>query len=186
MWVGAPVLTPGQALLDNDVKIRFRVTKPYRSYVSGADPALNNNLPFYKFSTANLKPQVQQTEVAKNALNLINVVPNPYYAYSSYEINQIDNRVKIVNLPSKCVISIYTPGGALVRKFNRNVGQNNSGGGSYGIDLNLDSSLDWDLKNSKGVPIASGIYIVHIAAEGIGERTIKWFGVIRPIDLDTF
>ena len=54
------------------------------------------------------------------------------------------------------------------------------------IDLNLDSSLDWDLKNSKGVPIASGIYIVHIAAEGIGERTIKWFGVIRPIDLDTF
>lgn len=186
MWVGAPVLTPGQALLDNDVKIRFRVTKPYRSYVSGADPALNNNLPFYKFSTANLKPQVQQTEVAKNALNLINVVPNPYYAYSSYEINQIDNRVKIVNLPSKCVISIYTPGGALVRKFNRNVGQNNSAGSSYGIELNLDSSLDWDLKNSKGVPIASGIYIVHIAAEGIGERTIKWFGVIRPIDLDTF
>jgi hypothetical protein len=186
MWVGAPLLTPGQALLDNEVKIRLRVSKPYRQYISGVSGSINNNLPFYKFSTANLKPQVQQAEVATNALGLINVVPNPYYAYSSYEINQIDNRVKIVNLPSNCVVSIFTPSGALVRKFNRNVGKNNSGGGSFGIDLNLDSSLDWDLKNSKGVPIASGMYIIHIAAEDIGERTIKWFGVIRPIDLDTF
>ncbi|MFZ7114666.1 MAG: hypothetical protein ACO1G9_04725 [Bacteroidota bacterium] len=185
MWVGTPMLTPGQTLLDNQVKIRLRVAKPYRQYVSGVSGSINDNFPFYRFSTESLKPKVQQTEVATNALGLINVVPNPYYAYSSYEVNQIDNRVKIVNLPAECVISIYTPGGALVRKFNRSVGKNNSAGASY-PETNLDSSIDWDLKNSKGVPIASGMYIVHIAAEGIGERTIKWFGVIRPIDLDTF
>lgn len=185
MWVGAPLLTPGQTLLDNEVKIRLRVSKPYRQYVSGVSGSINDNFPFYKFSTASLKPQVNQTEVATNALGLINVVPNPYYAYSSYEINQIDNRVKIVNLPSNCVVSIYTPSGALVRKFNRSVSGNNTKGASY-PDLNLDSSLDWDLKNSKGVPISSGMYIIHISADGIGERTIKWFGVIRPIDLDTF
>ena len=185
MWVGAPLLTPGQALLDNEVKVRLRVAKPYRQYVSGVSGSINDNFPFYRFSTANLKPQVQQTAVATNALSLINVVPNPYYAYSSYEINQIDNRVKIVNLPSNCVVSIYTPSGSLVRKFERNVGKNNSAGASY-PETNLDSSIDWDLKNSKSVPIASGMYIIHISADGIGERTIKWFGVIRPIDLDTF
>ena len=30
----------------------------------------------------------------ENALEMINVVPNPYYGYSSYETNQLDNRVK--------------------------------------------------------------------------------------------
>lgn len=185
MWVGAPLVSPGQTLLDNEVKLRLRVAKPYRQYDSGLSSSTNNNFPYYKFNTSGLTPQVHQTEVAKNGLELINVVPNPYYAYSSYEINQLDNRVKIVNLPSNCVVSIYTPSGSLVRKFNRNVGQNNSGGAAF-PEVNLDAAFDWDLKNSKGVPISSGMYIIHIAAEGIGERTIKWFGVIRPLDLDTF
>jgi len=37
-----------------------------------------------------------------------------------------------------------------------------------------------------GIPVASGIYIIHVDAQGIGEKTVKWFGVLRPIDLDTF
>ena len=32
-------------------------------------------------------------------LEMINVVPNPYKAYSEYERNRIDSRVKITNLP---------------------------------------------------------------------------------------
>lgn len=185
MWVGTSMVLPGQTALDNQAKVRLRVSKPYRQFDTGAQNSINNNFPFYKFSTEGLKPKVGQTEVAKNALGLINVVPNPYYAYSSYEVNQLDNRVKIVNLPSKCVVSIYTPAGTLVRQFKRDVGSNNTDGALY-PNNNLESSLDWDLKNSKGVPIASGIYIFHIAADGIGERTLKWFGVIRPLDLDTF
>jgi len=42
------------------------------------------------------------------------------------------------------------------------------------------------LKNDYGVPIASGLYIIHINSPGIGEKIIKWFGSLRPIDLDTF
>jgi hypothetical protein len=34
--------------------------------------------------------------------------------------------------------------------------------------------------------VASGAYIIHINAPGIGEKVVKWFGVMRPIDLDTF
>jgi hypothetical protein len=185
MWVGTTMTNLGQQALSNDVKIRLRVNKPYRQYDTGVQNSPNNNMPFYKFNTDNLKPQVGQTEVAKNALSLINVVPNPYYAYSQYEVNQLDNRVKIVNLPPTCVVSIYSPNGTLIRQLKRSVGSNNTDGSNY-PDKNFESSLDWDLKNSKGVPIASGVYIIHVAAEGIGERTIKWFGVLRPIDLDTF
>ena len=184
MWVGVPLLAPGQTLLSSDLKVRLRVTKPYRQYATGT-ATTNNNYPYYKFSTRDLAPQVKQVEVAKSALDLINVVPNPYYAYSGYETGQLDNRVKIVNLPNKCTISIYSPSGTLVRQFKRDVGQNNTDGSVY-PEENLESSQDWDLKNSKGVPIASGMYIIHISADGVGEKTIKWFGVIRPLDLDTF
>jgi hypothetical protein len=189
MWVSCPTLTPGQQLLNNEVRVRLRVTKPYRRFETGYQGSQNNNFPLYKFGTYDLVPKVNQPEVAKDALSLINVVPNPYYAYSNYETNQLDNRIKIVNLPNKCVVSIYTTSGTLVRKFKRDAGggnnYNNTGGAVY-PEVNLESSVDWDLKNYAGVPIASGIYIIHVAVDGIGERTLKWFGVIRPIDLDTF
>jgi hypothetical protein len=120
-------------------------------------------------------------------LDLINVVPNPYYAFSAYETSQLDNRIKIVNLPAKCTVSIYTVGGTLVRKFNRDVPADNSDGQAYSTSVpNRETALDWDLKNFKGIPIASGVYLIHIDAPGLGERTLKWFGMTRPLDLDTF
>ena len=189
MWVSCPILTNGQTLLSNEARVRLRVSKPYRFYDTGVQNSVNNSFPFYRFGTTELAPKLFQPEVAKNALSLINVVPNPYYAYSNYENNQLDNRIKIVNLPPKCVISIYTTSGTLIRQIKRDagggVGYNNSAGAVY-PEVNLESSVDWDLKNSAGVPIASGIYLIHVTVDGIGERTIKWFGVIRPIDLDTF
>jgi hypothetical protein len=51
---------------------------------------------------------------------------------------------------------------------------------------NTETSLDWDLRNHKGIPIGSGMYLIHVEAPGLGERTVKWFGLTRPLDLDTF
>jgi hypothetical protein len=53
--------------------------------------------------------------------------------------------------------------------------------------LNTDAktSLDWDLKNFAGIPIAGGVYLIHVKADGLGERTIKWFGILRPVDLNS-
>jgi len=185
MWVSCSYTATGQTLLASDVKVRLRVAKPYRMYQGTGTDNTYNYRPYYRFSTIDLTAKVKQTDVAKNALSLINVVPNPYYAYSTYEQNQLDSRVKITNLPSKCTISIYTNSGILVRRLQRDAGFDNTGGAIY-PELNLESSADWDLKNTENVPIASGIYIIHIDAPGIGERTLKWFGVFRPIDLDTF
>jgi hypothetical protein len=130
---------------------------------------------------------VNDAEVASSALDLIRAVPNPYYAYSAYETSTLDNRIKITNLPPKCTVSIFTLDGTLVRRFERDVTPDNTSGGELNTkSSNLDTSLDWDLKNEKNVPVASGMYIIHIDAGDLGEKTIKWFGVMRPIDLDTF
>jgi hypothetical protein len=56
---------------------------------------------------------------------------------------------------------------------------------SYQKD-NLETIIEWDLKNNYQVPIAGGLYIIHVEAPGVGEKTLKWFGVLRPDDLSSF
>jgi len=46
--------------------------------------------------------------------------------------------------------------------------------------------LDWDLKNERNIPIAGGVYIIHVEVPGAGEKVLKWFGIMRPADLDNF
>jgi len=174
MWVNIPLLKAGSNILESDCKVRLRVSKPYKiNYaIDGSVTPVNANNPVYTFNTADLKTQLSDNVTAVDALKLINIVPNPYYAYSEYEKNQIDNRVKITNLPIKCNIKIYTLSGTLVRTIKK--------------DDDTKTSIDWDLTNQSGIPIASGMYIIHVDAPGIGETTLKWFGIMRPQDLDTF
>jgi hypothetical protein len=40
--------------------------------------------------------------------------------------------------------------------------------------------------NQYNVPIASGLYLVHVAVPNVGEVTLKWFGVMRPLDLTSY
>lgn len=175
----------------------FYTTPPTNSIQFGSVmTAANKGFPLYTFSTHGLVNNLNNTEAAKNALDLINVVPNPYYAYSSAEGTliagvvvqpQLDNRIRIVNLPPKCTISIYTVNGTLIKRFNRDVASDNSYGSEVGNNgKNFETAQDWDLKNHKNVPVASGLYLIHVEAPGLGERTIKWFGVMRPVDLDAF
>ena len=48
------------------------------------------------------------------------------------------------------------------------------------------TSVDWGLKNEYNIPISSGLYIIHVDVPGVGQRVLKWLGVMRPIDLDTY
>ena len=59
----------------------------------------------YRFSTSDIIAEKGDHKTAVNALEMINVVPNPYYAYSSYEKSQLDNRIKITNTSITCHIS---------------------------------------------------------------------------------
>jgi len=172
IWTGIPLAT-NKTWLSNEVKIRIRVSKPYaKNYaITGSSTPENNNYGLYTFNTNDIATEYEDITTAQSALDMINIVPNPYYAYSGYETNQLDNRVKITNLPEKCTISIYSVNGTLIRQFTKD---------------ETKTSFDWDLKNHAGIPISGGLYLIHIKAEGIGEKTIKWFGVLRPVDLNAF
>ena len=211
MWVNIPIIDQNYSAISKpfknleipcDVKVRLRITKPYRfgfathhspsatSIPSTATAAsmvvdtslttpLNGNMPMYKFNTADIAVRINDNETAVNALDLINVVPNPYYGASTYEVSRLDNKVKITNLPENCKVRIYTLNGTLIRTFNKDSDIARDGN-------NYRTSIDWDLRNQKGIPIASGLYIIHIDAPGIGEKIIKWFGVVRPFDLQSY
>ncbi len=174
MWTSIPTSVPNEEWLSNEARIRIRVSKPYADNYSsyGSTTPQNKNYPMYSFSTSDIATKKNDVETAKSALDLINVVPNPYYATSGYEESQLDNKVKITNLPTKCTVSIFTVDGTLIRKFTRD-------------DPNS-TYIDWDLKNSADIPISGGLYLIHVDAPGVGERTIKWFGSLRPIDLNSF
>ncbi len=195
-WVGLPLLAPGYSLktmkdglVPSAARIKLRVNKEYQPYAVGYDKTLadsnkvdtiinngdttfikpfNQYFPFYKFSTKGYEPSFGVSSVAKSALDIIRAVPNPYYAYSNYESGRLDNRIKITNLPKRCIVSIYTLDGTLIRQFNKDADG---------------TSIEWDLKNFANIPIASGTYVIHINAPGVGEKVIKWFGVTRPADL---
>ena len=174
-WVNnGPVLHNGDTLTNGEyfIAATTTLTSISNETESVVVPTINEGLPLYNFSTLGLESLVNQDSVAESQLGNIRIVPNPYYAYSSYETDRLDNRVKVINLPETCTISIYSVNGTLIRQFSK--------------DDPTQTWIDWDLKNHAFVPIASGVYIVHIEAPEIGEIVLKWFGALRPTDLDSF
>jgi hypothetical protein len=175
IWAGVPYNVTGKTWLGGEVRIKLRVQKPYQKdySASNAESApVNNNNPLYEFSFDGLQTITHQNSSATSALDIIQVVPNPYYSASEYETSAIENKVKIVNLPDECDISIYTLNGTLIRKYVKRD--------------KTTTSVSWDLKNFKNIPISTGLYIIHVNAPGIGEKILKWYGVMRPMQLDNF
>ena len=184
-YVFIPILNSGYTLenpasMPCEARMTIRVKKPYERYNTGgttfdltdATGSINNWYNVYDFSLGDLASRTDETSLNDSILKLINVVPNPYYAYSSYEKTKLDNRIKIVNLPDECTIRIYNVSGSLVRTFTK--------------ATNSITSIDWDLKNQKGVPIAGGMYLIYVEVPNVGERVLKWFGALRPTDYDNF
>lgn len=187
MWTAIPLQQAGTKWLEGDVRIKLRVAKPYKRFNTEVPSdtvnvaSINNRNPIYTFNTSDIFADKNNNTAAKDALDIINIVPNPYYAYSYYENGQADNRVKITNLPAKCNVTIYTANGQLVRRFKRDEPKPS---GSYKDQIL--TSLEWDLKNTAKVPVASGMYIVHIEVPEVGEKVLKFMCVARPTDLDGF
>lgn len=177
-WVTIPTLKEGSELLATDASITVQVTRPLGSFYTplvGLNPnseIRNNSRPVYKFNTIGLEPSTNNRAVLNEAIDQIRVVPNPYYAYSEYESGILDNVVKITNLPDVANIKIYNLSGTLIREYTKN---------STSVQF-----LDWDLKNQANISISSGVYIIHVEIPGVGEKVIRWFGVMRPIDLNNF
>ena len=176
------LLSLNQGLIPNDVTIKLRVDNPY-GLAEGVDEY--EPYPAYRMEFRGVQAD-ELTEVElEDALAEINVVPNPYLAYSDYETSSFDNTVKITNLPAQCVVTIYSIDGRFIRQYTRNeVGKPNSPPRTLPpvAVTQIEPDIEWNLKNFAGIPIASGVYLIHVDAPGIGERVIKWFGVSRQFD----
>jgi len=166
-----------EGLIPNDVRIQFKISRPYTQYKTDmtGNTLKNDGFPLYYFSTGDLAPikLADNPNANKDKLmDRIHMVPNPYYGYTGYELNRYDTRVKVINLPERATVSIYSLDGTLVRRLEKD-------------NANV-SFIDWDIRNAKGLPIAGGMYLVHVKAEGIGEKVIRWFGAMRPIDITNY
>ena len=198
MWVGTPaasgVFEHGKdipnsvkdpSLIPTDATVQIRVRKPYainwsQSGLASLTP-MNNNYPMYRFGmTSDMIPAVNVGYAKESILDEIAVVPNPYYASSLYEGDQVANIVRITNLPPDCYITIYSVDGTVIRKLRGPSSDLRAGGGT------ALTSVNWDLKNERGLQISGGIYLIHVKADGIGEKLVKWFGALRPVDLNSF
>ena len=195
-WVTSPLLADGSSwlslddgLIPNETTVRIRVARSYMTYATVADIpqpmnpkdmddyldstqySINDWAPLYEFSTDGFGTETEQTQVAENFLEDIGIVPNPYYAQDTYETNRLDTRVKLINLPQTCTISVFTMSGTLIRQIKKD---------------NPLTYQDWNLQNFNGVPVSGGVYVIHIDAGGLGEKILKFFCVMRPPDLENF
>lgn len=135
---------------------RLSTLKPFRSEDS------------YRFT---VKGADSSNSVARNNLDSVYVVPNPYIVAASWEprnnyrFGRGERRLAFMNLPQECTIRIYTVRGYLVDKIEHR------GTSSNGMAF-------WDILSKDDMEIAYGIYLYHIEAPGVGETTGK-FAVIK-------
>ena len=122
---------------------------------------------FFQFS---LKPSAIDAEAARNELEDIAVVPNPYVGASAYEPrSQIEGRgerrVQFINLPQQCTIRIFNIRGELIKTLEHD-------------GFLADGAMFWDLRTEDQQDVAFGVYVFHVEAPGIGEHVGK-FALIK-------
>lgn len=123
---------------------------------------------YFTFTT---KPVSSSSELAKNQLNRINVVPNPYLGAASWERRTLNStgrgerKIDFINLPADCTIRIYSMTGALVKTLKKE-------------SVIANGAVSWDLVSDDGMEVAYGVYIYHVDAPGVGEHVGK-FALIK-------
>ncbi len=119
-----------------------------------------SNRDVFEFNTT--KASVIERASASSALSNITVVPNPYiesaiWEQQPYTRGGVLRKINFNNLPAKCTIRIYSLNGYLLREI-----RHEGSGAGLGTE-------PWDLTTKDGLEVATGLYIYHVDAEGIGS-----------------
>ena len=115
----------------------------------------------------------------KALLDAIKVVPNPYLVRNNWDVDKLDKHLMFTHLPTKCTIRIYTLAGDLVKIIYHDGSQNSFAtmggttpmGGTGGVEF-------WNLLTYNDQLVASGMYLFHVEAPGIGNKIGK-FAIIQ-------
>lgn len=121
--------------------------------------------------TFTIRGEGESSELAQDQLNNIRVVPNPYVAAASWEPQNLfssgrgPRELHFINLPRQCTIRIFNVSGTLVAKIDH--------------ESTLDNGTAiWNLLSKDNLSISYGVYVFHVNAPGIGEKT-GTFAVIK-------
>ncbi|HID38800.1 MAG TPA: T9SS type A sorting domain-containing protein [Calditrichaeota bacterium] len=126
-------------------------------------PNTPDNKYYFTAPAVTYSTEKAQVDVAK-----INVFPNPYYANNPQESNHLNHFVTFNHLPGKAVFRIFNLAGVLIRK----------------LEKNDDSQFfRWDLKNRNNIPVASGVYIVHIELPELGKIKILKVFIVQGVQV---
>ncbi len=107
---------------------------------------------------------IVSNDLAKEDVEQINVFPNPYYGVNPQEINKYQRFVTFTHLPQKATIRIFNLAGQLVRTIRKD---------------SPEQFQRWDLNNESSLPVASGIYIVHVDMPDLGKTKILKVAIIQ-------
>jgi hypothetical protein len=182
-WVSPALLTKGfelasykNGIVPTEARVKIRVSVPYNRSIQPEVVLQNKGLPLYQFNLGKLTSASLNSEYntyftePDKLLARIAITPNPYNTNNSgfsYSNSLSAKVIRIINLPQESEIKIYSIEGDLIRAYKKN---------------NMDSYLDWDLKNTNGLQISSGMYLVHVkikTEQGYRETILKWFGVLN-------
>ncbi len=163
-------LFTNQALLDQTTYYYMTIAYAYNEYapfnpVSERGQEIpyiegRRNVQVYSVVAQDSENPVSTVDAINEQLDEIAVFPN---VVSSEGNNNFTNTVTIVNIPPASIVNIYSIDGTFIRQFD--------------IEKDYQSSqntmLEWDLKNTTGSPIASGMYLINVEVKGAGIRTLK-------------
>jgi hypothetical protein len=108
-------------------------------------PKVNTTADMFSFTSTG--PSFSQSTAKQDALELINVFPNPYLGVNRFEQNRFQRKVTFSHLPENATIRIFNLAGILVRKLEKS---------------DASQFAEWNMQNENGNPVASGIYVVNI------------------------
>ncbi|MCK6622914.1 MAG: T9SS type A sorting domain-containing protein [Calditrichaceae bacterium] len=130
----------------------------------------NSDVDTYTFNASLLRPVLSQEE-RQSLLDRIKVVPNPYFAYSTYETSYDQAVLRFTHLDREVTIRIFNLAGQLVRTLTKN---------------NTENQLTWDLRNEARLKVASGMYIAHVEVPGVGDKILKFAIIQREERIDQY
>lgn len=118
-----------------------------------------------------MRGEKADAQLAKTQLDQVRVVPNPYVAAerweprNPYSSGRGPRELHFINLPQKCTIRIFDVNGVLIDTLEQNSTLDNG-------------TAIWDMLSKDGLAISYGIYLYHIEAPDIGQKT-GTFAVIK-------
>jgi hypothetical protein len=163
-------------ILNNETPMMWMGTPSRRNataWAAGNEFLLQSNHIATKADVYTFTPSAPVTTVENGKVDVqkINVFPNPYFGFNSKEPNKYNRFVTFNHLPKTATINIINLAGVRVRTL-----------------LKTDDTqfINWDLKNTSGLPVAAGVYIVYIDMGDLGTKIVKLSIIPEAQQLDRY